>query len=180
MGKLIAVLVSGVIAAVLVTLFFVGVFGPSGRYALTSVLLAPDILQQLNYNDMNPKTGAMDRFVFDEIQIQWYVPKPEKTTLSIAQFKQLYMAIVYDKNLASVNPTIERAFLPNPAATISLMVRTESNAEWQKATKDFQQIQVALAGGYYRILLHEESSSPQWVYFHNDDLLRELSEIHGK
>lgn len=178
MGKLVAVLVSGVLAAVIVTFFFVGVFGPSGRYALTSVLLAPDILQQLNYNDTNPKTGAMDRFVFDEIQVEWYVPQHEKLKLSIAQFKQLYLSINHDKNLASINPAIERAFLPTPAATISLIVRTESNAEWQKATKDFQQIQVAAVGGYYRVLLHDES--PQWIYFHNDDLLRELTAIHGK
>lgn len=180
MGKLIAVLASGVLAAVLVTLFFIGFFGPSGRYVLTSVLLAPDVLQQLNYNDLNPKTGAMDRFVFDEIQVEWYAPMHEKTTLSIPQFKQLYLSINRDKNLASINPSIERAFLPASAATISIMVRTESNAEWQKATKDFQQIQVAAVGGYYRVLLHEESSSPQWVYFHNDDLLRELTAIHGK
>lgn len=177
MGKLIGILVSGVIAAFLVTFFFVGFFGPSGRYVLNAVLIEPQVLKTLNYNDNNPRTYAMDRFVFDEIQVQWFHPKLPKGTLSLSQYAEIYSLIALDKSLPSEIP---EAFVPTHAAALSLMVRTESSSAWQKETKLFQEMEIAEQGGYYRVMLHEEASSFHWVYFQHEGLLDKLIEIYGK
>lgn len=158
MGKLIGVLIASVVAALLITVFFATQYGPKEGYALNAVLIAPDVLNQFNYNDMNPKTGAMDRFVFDALAIkEGGIEKP----LSQTAYENLYKMI---ESEWSVEPS--EALFKSPS-TINLIVysRTESPAAWQAFRKEFQRAEFTPVEGYFRVELHEDNQGIHWVYF---------------
>lgn len=163
MGKLITVLIASVIAALLLTLFFVTQFGSGGSYTLNSVLVAPDILPQFNYNDMDPKTGAMDRFVFDSIVVQ---EGSVEKQLSLAEYAAIYKTIESEK---SIEP-IDSLFKTRPYVSLIIYSRTESPSAWQNARKEFQKVEISAFEGYFRVELHEDNLGIHWAYFKHEGL----------
>lgn len=158
MGKLIGVLIASVVAALLITVFFVTQYGPKAGYALNAVLVEPDLLDQFNYNDMNPKTGAMDRFVFDALGIkEGGIEKPFTQTA----YANLYKMI---ESEWSVEPS-EALFKSPSVMSLIIYSRTESPAAWQALRKEFQRAEFAPAEGYFRVELHEDNRGTHWVYF---------------
>jgi hypothetical protein len=171
MGKLFAVLGASVMAALLITLFFVVEYSPKAGYVVNAVLIEPDILTEFNYNDVDPKTGAMDRFVFDSIVVKngaVEIPFP------MAQYQALYKKIALEQ---SVEP-MESVFSAPSTLKLVIYSRTESPAAWQAAKKEFQLVEFSPAEGFFRVELHEGDPGIHWVYFRQkgvyESVLQEL------
>lgn len=176
--RIISVLGAGVVFALMLTLFLIYNYGPSGRYNLYTVLLEPDILMQLNYNDKNPVTGGQDRYVFDRLEYNDPMNRIMGQTINLTDYEKFYQTIKSDKSLnAPVDPELEGLFRQPPPATIYVYVRTESPAAWQKNAKIFQDIQIANQGDYYRVELHEMKEGEHFAYFHHPKILEMLRQI---
>lgn len=175
--SLIFVLSCSVGCAFLVTLFFLYNYGPSGRYAVRNVLLAPELILSLNYNDTNTKTGGDSRFVFDDIEFSYYDntgKKWNKLHIDHDHYSQFYQLIVSDISLQKVSRHIEAMFQERAPSSLVLKVRTDSSAKWQEETKIFQEIHFVEDGDYYRIELHEENKTQNWAYFYHPNIYQEV------
>lgn len=161
--NLLLVMGVAIVAAVGVTGWFLIYYGPSGRYLVENTLLRPDLLSGLNYNDLNPKTGQMDRYVFDKIV---YNDKE----IPVSTYAQFYQMIEADDSVK--NPPLE--LFSHPSRLI-IKVRTESSTEWQKDTKNF--LEIDIARDYYRIELHEDKSAEPFVYFYHPKIYQEVTRL---
>lgn len=171
---LLTVIGSGVFAAFLITAFFIFKFGPSGRYEIATVLLAPHLLHELNYNDSNPKTGGFDRFVFDKISFSYLSlsdKKWRKMDITEAEYNTFYQLIKNDQSILNPPEEISADFMRDPKASLSILVRTESPAAWQAVEKIFQEVQFSTNDNYYRIALHEQNPGVDWVYFYHPGIV---------
>lgn len=178
--KILSVLGVAVAVAFAVTAYFILIYGPSGRYTAQAVLLEPSVLNELNYNDYNPRTGGDDRYVFDEIKYASESLK-EKKMIDLKSYGEFYQIVQKDKSLLNpVDLAIEDLFKGSLPASLELYVHTESSAAWQKDTKLFQEIQFAKQGDYYRIELHEQNRGTHWVYFHHPQILSITSQLWSK
>lgn len=169
MGKLFAVLGASVIAALLVTFFFVAEYSPKAGYVVNAVLIEPDILAEFNYNDLDPKTGAMDRFVFDSIVVK---NGSVEIPFSMEQYRALYKKIALEN---SVEP-IESLFSAPSTLKMIIYSRTESPAAWQAAKKAFQSVEFSPSESYFRVELHESDSGVHWAYFRQKGVYEYLLE----
>lgn len=172
--NLILTLGAAVLAALALSAYFVMNYGPTGRYQVSNTLLRPDLLSELNYNDYNPKTGGQDRFVFDLIEYSWYdeaLRSWKKNNPTVETYQKFYQEI--DGDLSLQNPP-EIPF--SKAQTITLFVRTESPAEWQKEIKTFQVIEI-VHNDYYRIELHEDNKGVHWVYYNHPKIAEKAAII---
>lgn len=174
--RLLTVLGSALLSALAITFFFVWNYGPTGTYQLHDILLNPDVLTSLNYNDYNPKIAHNDRFIFDQIAVETWEPltqKWERTPMTVTHYATWYAFLSGQKSL-SPTPSMEQAFAPHPQAKLLFYVRTESPAVWQTTTKLFQEVQFSPSSGLFRVQLHEQNAGIHWVYFQNNEALQRL------
>jgi hypothetical protein len=175
--QLIILLLSGILFAGLVATFFVYNYGSSGRYIAKNILLAPNVIETLDYNDINPKTNARDRYVFQKIEFEYFLPADRqwhKNQIDISTYTKIYDLLSSDKSVEEVTPNLENLFIPKPARFI-LSVKTNSNAAWQEDSKVFQEIQ--FEGSEYRVQLHENNPGTHWVYFLHHNIYSKILEI---
>lgn len=174
MKQAIFVLIAGVISALLATIFFISYFGPSGRYALTSVLLKPDILEKLNYNDWNSKTSEQDRFIFDRIVFE--NSKALVQNVDIPTYRRLYALIQNDQS-ETADELEEQNNYFHSAGRLILYVKTESPSLWQFLSKPIQQMQFDSRGNHYRVQLREDNQGIHWATFHHEGIDKEIEAI---
>lgn len=173
--RLLLVLGSAVAFASLMTIFGVFYYGPSGKYSVNNALIAPEILEKMSYNAPNQKINGNDRFVFDDIIFSSYIEnKFKQLSISIDQYKKFYALIMTDVSLLNVPKEIESLFSKATPASLILRVKTESGAAWQKESKIFQEVHFAREGNYFRIKLHEQETSNNWVYFQHPQIYQDV------
>jgi hypothetical protein len=169
--NLLLVISSGVLCALLISLFFVYNYGPSGQYGVANALLSPDVLEKLSFNDLDTKTGKMTRFDFEGIEFSYYDTHKQwrRNAVSTEQYRSFYNSIYNDVSILDESHAIENLFNKEGAATLTLKVSTENHSAKDDETKNFQQVNFVANGDYYRIELRE-SKSPQaskWAYYHH-------------
>jgi hypothetical protein len=177
---LILVLLSGVLAACIISGILLYKYGPTGVYTVTDALIDPTLATTLDYNDHNDITNGKDRFVFNGIEFSYYDSKEnkqKKINISSESYKKFYNMISLDKSILNIPPEISNLFNPANAAILNINVRTESHAAWQNETKQFQSVNFAYAGDYYRIKLHEEKYPNEWVYFHHPAIYQQVLQL---
>lgn len=171
------VICSAICIGLLLTVSLVYFHGPSGKYVLGNVVLAPEVLDKLNYNDKNPKTGQSDRFVFDHIEFTWYedeVKEWKKLQVDKEKYATFYNAYRDQSSLLDPSEDILALFKGPFNASIALKVKTESSSSWQADSKDFQEIQFVFQGNYFRVKLHEQNPGDHWVYFYHPHIYHDV------
>lgn len=178
--NLLMVFGGGVLAAFLIAAFFVFKYGPTGSYVLDDALLAPSLLNQLNYNDTNSKTGGFDRFIFDRIEFTYFDDK-QKTWKTVPvdekQYSDFYKKISTLNSIIDPAQELEALFSKGPISKLTLIVKTESSQSWQALTKIFQEVQFASDGAHFRVLLHEQNVGEHWTYFYQPNIFYEASSL---
>lgn len=175
--NLLAVFISGIACAFLLSVFLVYNYGPSGKYIVRNALISPDLVTILSYNDTNVHTGGMSRFVYNGLEFSYYDSKAKQQKiiqLDPDQYNKLYQSIISDSSILEAPSDVTALFSKDPAA-LAIKVRTESHAPWQDETKDFQRVE--FVNDFYRIKLHEEKSADQWVYFKHPGIYQEVLNI---
>jgi len=172
--SLILVMTLSVVAAFGILGLFVWYYSPSSNYLVKYVLLSPDIMPEISYNDYNPKTGGKSRFVFDDLIYTYF----EKVTnqwhtsaVSLEEYKNIYRQIA---NLSSLDGDTEQFFGGPEQTILTIKVKTESNAAWQVVDKDFQTVQFS-KDDYFRVELHEQNPGKHWAYFYMPGIYAEVN-----
>lgn len=178
--NLLWVIAMALVAAVGVSAWFVLHFAPSGSYTLQNTLLKPELLARLNYNDLNPKTGQRDRYVFDKIVFSFWDGAKKKwgsLEIDIPTYERFYKKVEGDKSLEEPPSSVQSFFTASPPSRLALVVRTESDSAWQRDAKPFLQVEFAERGDYYRVELHEEGAREPWVYFYHPKIFQDITEL---
>lgn len=162
--SIVIVLTAGILSAIMIAAFFVLNFGPSGGYNLNAILLEPTLVDQLNFNDINPKIGTSDRYIFDKIV--WTDDTGSDQQVNLKTYSTLYALLKNDKSLNDLE--LEKLFSHHmePVSKLVIWIKTESPSSWQENEKIFQELE--FQDDFYRVSLHEDSSlSPgvNWAYF---------------
>lgn len=170
--NLLGVIGASVLAAGALTYFFIYNYGPSGKYVVDQVLLNPTVLEDLNYNDNNPKIAHDDRYIFDAVE---YVNGAQKVTLTKPQYEQVYAALQGRQSLDSTEELEEQFSKGETPSSLTIYVKTESSSAWQKDVKIFQEVQ--FIENAFRILLHENNPGGHWVYFDSPQIKQIIQSI---
>ena len=174
--NLVLVMGVSVLAAFAVTGLFLYHYGPSGRYTAENTLIEPSLLARLNYNDLNPKTGQSDRYVFDKIVYAfWDKTKGEwgELEIPIPIYKTFYGQLLSDISIETPSDEIKGLFSRSYPARLDVKVRTESGTGWQKNSKNLQRVEFAENSDYYRVELNEENAGVHWAYFYHPNVFQE-------
>lgn len=177
--KLITVLSSAIIAAFLLSFFFVYNYGPSGRYLVKNALLSPELTTTLSYNDINHKTGGSSRFVFDSIEFSnadSYSKQQRQLKITPEQYAQFYQLVSSDKSLQNSTEDLLALFGKGIAASLVIKVNTENHAAWQEESRVFQEVDFTKEGNYYRISLHDEKMG-KWIYFYHPNIFAKVTDL---
>jgi len=166
--RLLSLFFCSVLTAAAIAVFFVNYYGPTGRYIAGNALLDPKLLKELHYNDRNPKTGGISRFVFDRIEFRYYDKKNKSVKIiqaSIDQYADFFNLISREISLDKADEEMEALFNVGQKATLVILVKTEGSASEAEVGKTFQEIQFLADGSLFRVELHDESALVNWAYF---------------
>ena len=174
--NLLLVLGSGIGCAILLALLFLYYYNPSGTYLARNVLLSPESAAAISFNQLNRKSGGVSRFVFDDVEFTFFnkVQKSLKTVhVDLNQYNQFYQMV---GSLRSVEPTDEilSSFSKPNGSTLALKIRPENN---QTAAKTFIAVNFVNEGDYFRIELHEQSSTGNWAYFYYPGIYQKVIDL---
>lgn len=174
------VIFASILAASLLTFYFVYNFSPSGQYKAKNVLLAPNLFQDLNYNDTDPTTNQISRFVFGNLEFNWYDEETKtwkKLEVDQDKYSQFYNLVASDRSVDDLDSEVKLGFSTLSPSKLILNVKTESNAKWQAATKVFQETQFITDGHYFRVELHEANPGEHWAYFYHPNIYHDVKAI---
>lgn len=178
--NLLLVVSSGVVAAILLTVSMVYYYGPSGLYIARNVLLSPATMERLAYNDSNPDTGGLARFIFNNIEFTIYdvnVRKYQQLNIGIEKYQKFYDAVSSDRSIEDVTGDIISIFSIGYPSKLTLTVRAEQNGKSNAVTKKFQEVQFAQDGDYYRVELLDQNAIGSWAYFYHPKIYQEVQNL---
>lgn len=180
--NLLLALALGVVGALLFSALLLYKYNPTGQYEIKNILLSPDLMNGLNFNDKNSKTGGMSRFVFDKIVFEYpdlKTGKLEKVTITNDQYRAFYQMIYPEKSLLDVPDDVKNLFNKGALAKLKLEIRTESNASFQALEKVFQEVDFASEGNYFRVELRQSDSPNEEKngYFYNQDIYKKARQL---
>jgi hypothetical protein len=172
--NLLSIIFSGMFCAFALTTYILYYHGPTGRYLIQKVLLSPEIVKNLTYQEINPQTGKLTRFVFKDIEFSYFdaeTLKDKVILITLEKYKKMFDLLKQDESLLNPSVDIEDLFYSQLPAKVILKVKPELTNEFQGAPWVFQEVQLARESPYYRVQLRGQSNpSEKWVYFEHPDI----------
>jgi hypothetical protein len=179
--SLFLVVFSGIVCAFLLSLLLLYYYGPSGRYALRNILLSPNLIQNLSYQDLNPKTKKVGLFIFEKIEFSYYdgaVKKWLSVPVLKETYEKFYSSINRDVSLIDVHPQIQELFYEGNLSQLSIKAITDSSNQKQITSEIFQEVHFTKKGDHYRVRLREQSrTSDNWAYFYHEGIGQEVMKL---
>ena len=163
---LVLTLLSGVMAAIFLTLAGLYYYGPTGSYSAEAILLPPGITQQ---------------FVFDNIEFLYLQKEGGWDRIEIAQdsYRKFYELVAKDKSLTIVSNKIEDLFRNTQLATLTVTLKKEGSQNPGDAFKKNQEVQFLFSGDYYRIQSLEKEVI-NWTYFYHPKIYQKALDLFQK
>lgn len=165
---LLIVLATAVFGAFLLVGLLLYMYNPSGQYEGKNVLLHPELVEQLSFDSMSPKTGGSTRYVFDRIEFSAFNPQKnlwESHEVPLERYTAFFAAVKNEKSLKKPSTELAQVFIDSKPATLTIWTKTVSQEAWQRATKAIQQVEFAPSGKLYRVSLRDEQNGQKWAYF---------------
>jgi hypothetical protein len=153
--------------------------GLSGAYLAKNVLLSPESVKVLNFNNPGPKsskTKISPQFVFDLIEFSFYDAVHKRvihTQVDIAYYAELYKIIENDSSLTG-NAVLNEAALKfnNIEATLFIKFRSRRGEDVLQGSSDV--FKVEFIKDYYRISLRDQNLHQQWAYFKHVNIFEQV------
>lgn len=175
--NLLLVIGSGVLIAIVFSLFLLYQSILPHTYELKNVLISKEVALGLNFNDKNPKTNGQSRFIFDKITFEFVDLKSgEKKTsqISLDQYQLFYELIQNQKSLSEPDDLVKRSFIVGTPSTLKIYVKTESPMPFQYSEKVFQEVDFASQGGNFRVLLRSTNKEEPYAYFRLENIYQDV------
>lgn len=176
--NLLAVLGSAVVCATLLAVAFIYYYGPSGRYIAGNMILDPAIIQSINYQENDPRTGQKIRFLFDRLEFSYFDKQKgevQKGVLPIERYQKFYNLIAAEISLQEVTHQIEDLFIrSHPTVLITNMRRADVSGS--SSTFIFQLVQF-VQEDYFRVQLRAGQGQGEWIYFYKPHLYQDVMDL---
>lgn len=178
-GSLLALLFFSLFVSLSTVTYMAYNWGPTGTYKLKNILLAPEGLKDLVYQEVDNQTARGPRFVFDTIEFihtdrqdgSW-----KQQNIKPFAYAHFFDLIRKEESLSRVTPSIEEDFVISSTSRIQLMVKPERQLEKQNSSV-FQQVQFSASGDYYRVELRLDTRATSWAYFYHPNITKEATSI---
>ncbi len=172
--KLLWVIFSGVFCAFALTVFMLHYYGPTGQYMAQNVLLSPEGVKNLAYQEIYSPGKKLIRFVFKEMEFSYFDAasfKDKAISIPLEKYQQMYDLVKQDQSLINPSADIESLFYSQSPAKLAIKVKPELSHESQATTEVFQEIQWARESRYYRVQIREQNTEGgRWAYFEHADI----------
>ena len=126
--NLMVILATAVLSAVALVVALVVYYGPSGSYRAENVLVAPEVLSKISYEQATPNTGKLQRFEYDHLEFTYFSPKQgdrASVKLDQGQYQSIYALLSGDRSISSVPVEVEQLFNGPRVASLTLWARPE-------------------------------------------------------
>lgn len=148
---------------------------------LDRVLISPDSLKNLSFNELDGVSGRKIPYIFDKITTS---PSSSlnKKELNHDAYVFLYEEIKKDRAIAIVSEQIKQAFSNSQNyVAIHLMVKPKESLLTKNYPEiSFQEIQILDDGLLYRISARQEGVHEKWVYFRHPKGLKTILDEIGE
>jgi hypothetical protein len=179
-SRLLIVLASGVICALLFALTMLYNYGPTGRYFVKNVLLSPEMIPSLSYVENNPNSGKLARFVFNRIAYTYWNPEKKEWNRVLVDQKhygQFYEIVAEDKNIVDVSDELVTLFYREKPSRLIISVHTDIANPMLSDERPFQSVEVLPDSDYFRIELRGETNRAGWAYFHHQAISSQATQL---
>jgi hypothetical protein len=169
--RLLAVLFLGVAAAAIIAYFFVSHYGPTGRYVAKNVLLSPDVLDYLKYNDRTTQ------YVFHGIEFIYFdqdVKGFKRVKVDRERYEKFFQLIAGDLSIQPISQELKEDFRSPHLSSLILTVRSNVSSKELVVNKVFQEVHFLPQDSDYRVELHDENGSSNWAYFHHPHIYHQI------
>lgn len=181
-NQLLLVLTSAIACALLLSLAMLYHYGPSGNYIAKNVLLAPELLSSLSYEDHNPNSGKQALYTFDRIAYTYWDKESKKwkqINIDRQLYEKFYQMIAGEKSILDVPTNLVDLFLNTKSSSLIIFVDADRKSAMRNDEKPFQSVEFLQNGDYFRIELREEKING-WAYFHYPAVEKEILELFLK
>lgn len=166
---------SAILVAIAITAGALFLYGPSGQYKGSDVLIAARELAELNYNSMNPKIQQMDRYRFDEIVYRDKDGVSQKVSPQV--YEKIYELVSKDKSLINPSQDVVGLFRKEVPAELLVKVRTESHDPVHNDVKDLIVMDISRDGNHFRVKLNEDEAGVHWAYFQHPGIYQKILKL---
>lgn len=182
---LLTLLGAGILAAALFAGFMLYRYGPTGRYPLGNVLLAPKTLGALSLTDPDDSAvknskGKGSRLVFDRIEYVYW-DKPQRLWHNVKvdwdNYQRFYDSIESEISILEPSKDIVKYFAAETPSRLMIMVKHEAANKQEPYITPLQVVEFAPGGDYYRVQLREHGSTTEWAYFHHAGIAEQASKL---
>lgn len=166
--NLLFIIGAGVLCAFALVGYVLYNYGPTGRYVTKNVMLSPEWMSMLTYQEISPHSGKLTKYIFDKVEISYADKDPTEIVadLTVEQYKKIYDLIKLQESLKTLSEGIEGLFYSQPPARLIIQVKPEMAADTVVSKVIFQEVQFAKDSHYYRVQLPEQNTrTGAWVYF---------------
>lgn len=166
------VLLAAVLGGFILAFSLIWHYGPTGKYKASQSIIAPEIIQGINFKDLHPKTGKLTLFQFDTTEFVYFdfiTGKWIQMPIPLETYASFYSFIQQDESLDNPSPDIVNLFQHSTPTALVTTVRTEV----LPTAKAFQVIQFTKEG-YYRVKLHGQDEEGKWAYFYHEGIFAEI------
>lgn len=170
--NLLAVLGASIAAAGIISSWMLYHYNPSGNYYAQNVLLAPQLIGNLTYQELDPKGGKKGRVLFENIEFKTPDGLKEQTYLVAPDlYEKFYNEIAKEQ---SMNPVSEEAFSAfHQGRPSKLILKIQNNG----AKETLQEVHFAPTGDFYRVQLREQGEDTGWAYYYHPGILEKVTRL---
>lgn len=168
--NLLFILGSAITFALLIVLFFLFRYGPSGNFLASNLLLAPDKI-----NEIKLKNHDKTFFIFNRLEYRFFDPKTntwQTLPLTLENYDQIYKIISADESIDENKIKEIGLIKDNFGSTLSIYLKDKK----EDKEKIFQEILFYKEIPYYRIE-HPTDSNHSWIYFKHKNIEEKISKV---
>lgn len=167
--SLLSVLFSGFLAALAIVGALLYVYGPTGQYKATNILIGPQMVQNLSFTDTDYGRGKEGKFVFDAISFRFFDERSDQWTtarLSQEEYAAIYALLADDISVDANNADVS-SFTRGTPSSLQINVKQLLGANGGGVVKSIQTLTLVPHRDYYRISLRSTGAGEDYAYFYH-------------
>ena len=175
-GAMLIVILSAVACAFLIVFTLVKFYGPTGQYVAEQVLLQPELLSKLTFQEQDPAKGKISQYSYDHIEYTYFDTlglEWKKRKVTAEHYKQLVKLLSGDSSLLDPREEILASFGQKRSATLTIWVKNQLTG----TLKRFQEIGFVPEVGLYRVELRQQDNVQPWAYFRHSHIYEDTQRL---
>lgn len=165
---LLGVFGGGISAGILIALFMLYYYDPTGAYTAKNILLTPENAYSLHFTETGSKSKPEGKYAFSGVYFSFFDPESKQMkTVSVPreQYDLFYHLVANDKSIVKPGDAIFHLF-QGQSASLALKVRTVGEDTSKGIEIPFLEI-VFASGDHYRVQLRQAGPAQEWAYFYH-------------